>query len=141
MPGLRLAYYLLGGTRSQAMRTIHFILMLAVGGGVAAWQTRDLLHESPWYGAPMLAVLIFAAVFHYLLQRPGVGAKRRALLFGVGTVALVATGVFAAFGFGFVRLIRSEASSFNIIWFVSALAAGALAAWLWFRFVRLWRQT
>jgi hypothetical protein len=128
-----------GVTRPE-MRTTHVIIMLALAGGIAAWQMRDLLRESPWYGVPMLGVIIFAAVFHHFIQRPGAAAKKRALLFAVGIVAVVATGVFVAFGFSFVRLLRSGALSFDAVWSVSAVAAGALATWLWFRFVRLLRK-
>jgi hypothetical protein len=122
------------------MRTIHVIIMLALIGATAAWQMHDLLEENPWSGAPMLAVLIFAAIFQHLLQLRGIGAKRRALLFGVGSVALIATGVFAVFGFSSFRLLRSGAPRFDIVWSVSAVASGALSAWIWFRFVRLLRQ-
>lgn len=105
------------------------------------WQMRDLLRESPWYGAPMAGVLIFAAVLHHQLQRPGPGARRRALLFGVAVVALLATGVAVAFGYSLVRLLCGGAPSFDAFWVCSAVAAAGLAAWLWFRFVQLLRQT
>ena len=122
------------------MKTKDVILMLVVVGGVMLWQMRDLLRQSPWYGVPILVTLIFVAVFQYLFQRPGVGAKRRALLFGVGIVALVATGVFTASGYSLVRLLNSEAPSFDAVSGISAIATGVLAVWLWFRFLRLLRQ-
>jgi len=76
-----------------------------------------------------------------LLQRPGAAAHRRALLFGVGGVALLASVVFAAFAWSFIRLLMRGSWSFDAIWIVGALGAGALAAWLWFRFYRIVRQT
>lgn len=111
--------------------------MLALGGCIMAWQLRELLGENPWYAAPMAGVLILAAFLHHQLQRPGMAARRRALLFGVGSVALIATGVAVAFGYSFVRLLREGSPSFDIVWICSGVAAGVLASWLWFRFVRL----
>ena len=119
------------------MRTIHVILMLAVIGGVVAWQLRGLAAESIWYVVPAFAVLVFAGVLQVWLQRPTSRARRRGLLFGVATVALLASGLFAALGF---IIIRGGAPSFDIIGLCSAVATGLLAAWLWFRFVRLLRQ-
>jgi len=123
------------------MRTIPFFIMLAAIGGIMAWELRDLFGESLWYGVPMFAVLIFAAVVHWLLQRPGVGARRRALIFGVGVVATVASLVFAAFVWSFIRLLVRGSWSFDAVWTVGALGAGALTVWLWFRFFKIVRQT
>lgn len=117
------------------------MLMLAVLAAVAFWQMRDLLAESVWYALPMVAVFIFAAVVHLLLQRPGVPARRRALLFGVGIVATVASFVFAAFVWSLIRLLVRDAWSFDAVWTLGAVGAGALAVWLWFRFYRIVRQT
>ena len=126
---------------SQQVRSFPFILMLVVIGAVLAWQMRSPLAESPWYGVPMLALLVFAAVFHHLLQQPGGVGRRRALLFGVGAVALLASAVFAVFAWSFVRLVVGGSWSIDVVWTVGALAAGALAVWLWFRFYRIVRQT
>ena len=123
------------------MRTIHVIIMLAVIGAVMAWQLRGLMAESVWYVVPAFAVLVFAGILHVMLQRPAPSSRRRALLFGVATVALLATGLFAAFGYSFIRLLRGGTPSFDAVWICSAVATGALAAWLWFRFVRLLRHT
>lgn len=114
--------------------------MLALLACVMAWQIRDLLRESPWYGAPMAGVLLFAGILHHQLQRPGTTARRGALLFGVGSMALVATGLAGAFGYSSVRLLRAGTLSFDIAWTCSAVATGALTAWLWFRFARLLRR-
>ena len=133
-----MAQLTLGGTTSSAMRMIPFFVMLAVIGGVMAWQLRDLMPESVWYVVPAFAVLVFAGIIHVFLQRPGATSRRRALLFGVGTVALLATCLFAALGFSF---IRGGAASFDAIGVCSAVATGALASWLWLRFVRLLRPT
>lgn len=97
--------------------------------------------ETPWLYVPAGAVFLFAGVLHFLLRRRGAGAHRRALLFGVGIVAALATIVFAAFGLSFVRLVSRDSASFDIVWIVGAVAAASLAAWLWFRFYRLVRQT
>ena len=113
-------------------------MMLAVIGGVMACQLRDLIAESVWYVVPAFAVLVFAGILHVFLQRPGASSRRRALLFGVGTVALLATGLSVALGFSF---IRGGAASFDAIGICSALATGTLASWLWLRFVRLLRPT
>src|SRR5258708_31810225 len=122
------------------MRNLPFILMLVVIGAVATWQMRSLLAESPWYGVPMFAVLLFAAVLHHLLQRPGAATRRRGLLFGVGAVALLATAAFAVFAWSSIRLWMRGSWSFDAIWVVGALGAGALATWLWFRFYQIVRQ-
>jgi carbon starvation protein CstA len=119
------------------MRTVPFILMLAVIGAVLAWQMRGLLSESPWYGLPVFAALIFAGLMHYFLRRPGTRARRHALLFGVGAVALLASLVFGTFVWSFISLLARGSWSFDPLWIVGALAAGALAAWLWFRFYRI----
>jgi hypothetical protein len=123
------------------MRTISFIIMLAVIGAVMAWELRGLMTESIWYVMPAFAVLVFAGILHVLLQRPSASSRRRALLFGVAVVALLATGLFAAFGYSFIRLVRGGAPSFDPVWICSAAVTGALASWLWLRFVRLLRQT
>jgi len=123
------------------MRAIHVIIMLVVIGAVMAWQSRGLMADSFWYVVPAFAVLLFAGVLQVLIQQPGVTSRRRALLFGVGTVALLATSLFAAFGYSFYRLLRGGAQSFDAVWICSAVATGALATWLWFRFVRLLRHT
>jgi len=69
--------------------------------------------ESPWLFAPAGAVLVFAGVLHFWLRRPGDRARRRALLFGVGAVALVASAVFMAFVWSFVRLLLRGAWTFE----------------------------
>jgi hypothetical protein len=122
------------------MRTLPFILMLVIIGAVAAWQSRGLLAESLWYGAPMLGGLIFAAVFHRLLQRPDGAGRRRALLFGIGVVAFLASVVFGAFAWTCLRLVTHGSRSFDGVWIAGAVGAGALAVWLWFRFYRIARQ-
>src|SRR5262245_61418116 len=93
--------------------------------------------ESPWLFAPAAAVLVFAGVLHFWLRRPGDSSRRRALLFGVGTVAVVASAVFAVFVWSFVRLLLRGSWSFDAVWMVGALGAGALAFWLWFKFYRI----
>ena len=104
---------------------------------------KQLFHdiaENPWLYTPAGAVLVFAGVLHFLLQRRGTGSRRRALLFGVGVVTVLATAVFAAFAFSFVRLKSRGSSSFDVVWIVGALGAASLAAWLWFRLYRLVRH-
>ena len=114
--------------------------MLAVIGAVMAWELRPLISESVWYVAPIFAVLVFAGILHAMLQRPGSGSRRRALLFGVATVASLATAAFAAFGYTFIRLVRGGAQNLEVFWICSGVAAGALSAWLWLKFFRLLRQ-
>jgi len=97
--------------------------------------------ENPWLFTPAAAVFVFAGVLHLLLRRQGAGARRRGLLFGVGVVALLASVVFAAFVWSFIRLLTRGSWSFDAIWIVGVVGAGALAAWLWFRFYRIVRQT
>ena len=104
----------------------------------------QLLHdiaESAWLYVPAGAVLLFAGVLAALLQRRDAVARRRALLFGVGVMAALATLVFAAFGFSFIRLVLHESASFDVVWIVGAIGTASLAGWLWFRFYRLVRRT
>jgi hypothetical protein len=96
--------------------------------------------ESPWLFAPAAAVFVFAGALHFWLRRPGDSSRRRALLLGVGTVAVVTSAVFAAFIWSFVRLLLLGSWSFDAVWIVGALGAGALTVWLWFRFYRIVRQ-
>ena len=112
--------------------------MLAGIGGVMAWQTRGLAAESIWYVLPGFAVLVFSGVLQVWLQRPTVRARRRGLLFGVATVALLASGLLASLVFS---LVRGGASSFDTVGLCSAVVTGLLAAWLWLRVVRILRQT
>jgi len=114
--------------------------MLVVIGAIMASESRALMAESVWYVVPMFAVLVFAGVLHAFLQRPAAGSRRKALLLGVATVAILATGVFVAFGYSFIRLFRGGAQNFEAVWICSGVAAGALAAWLWLRFFRLLKQ-
>lgn len=53
---------------ASAVQTGQLILGLVVLGTIAAWQIRELLAESPWYGVLMLAALVFVAVLHHLFQ-------------------------------------------------------------------------
>ena len=123
------------------MRTVPFLAGLAVLGGVMAWSSRDVITENFWLLVPAFLVLVFAGVLHALFQRPGSNSQRQARLFGVGTVALLATGLFGAFTFSFVQLLRGDSMSFDFVWIGSAVAEGALASWLWLRFFRLLRRT
>jgi hypothetical protein len=97
--------------------------------------------ESPWLFAPAAVVFVFAGVLYLLLRRPGVGVRRRGLLFGVGTVAVLASVVFAAFVWSLIRLLLRGAWSFDAVWIIGALGAGALMVSLWFRFYQIVRQT
>jgi fluoride ion exporter CrcB/FEX len=96
--------------------------------------------SNPWLCAPAGGVLLFAAILHFILRRPTPGAQRGGLLFGVGFIAVLATGVFAAFAYSLVRLMVSGRANFDLVWSVGAIVAGMLAVWLWLRFVRLWRR-
>ena len=97
--------------------------------------------ESPWLFVPAAVVFVFAAVLYFLLRRPGDGARRRALLFGVGVVAIVASAVFAAFVWSFARLLLRGSWSFDAVWTVGTLGAGSLTVWLWFKFYKIVRRT
>jgi len=99
------------------------------------------IRESPWLFAPAATVLFFAVLFGLSLRRKGTVARRRALLFGVGTVATLASVVFAAFVWSFVRLLLLTSWAFDAVWTIGALGAGALTVWLWFKFYRIFRQT
>ena len=132
---------MLANTPLQGMKTLPFTLMLVGIGAVLAWQMRSLVSESLWYGAPVLAVLVFAAVLQPLLKRSSTAALRRALLLGVGVVAVLASAVFAGFAWSFVLLLARDSWSFDAVWAVGALAAGAVAVSLWLRFYRIVRQT
>jgi hypothetical protein len=97
--------------------------------------------ESPWLFAPAAAVFVFAGILHFWFRRPGNNSRRRALLFGVGTVAVLASAVFAAFVWTFARLLMRGSWSFDAVWILGAFGAGALTLWLWLRFYRILRQT
>jgi hypothetical protein len=92
---------------------------------------------NPWLYVPAFMVLVFAGIVGVLLRRPS--THRKGLLFGVGTVAVLTTGILAAYGYSFVRLARRGGESFDIVWVISAAATGVLALWLWSRFIRLLR--
>ena len=92
-----------------------------------------------WLYTPAGGVLVFAGILHIMLRQPTPAAQRGGLLFGVGFVALLATGVFAVFVYSFVRLMARGSSTFDLVWSVSAVAAAELAVWLWLQLVRLWR--
>jgi hypothetical protein len=100
-----------------------------------------VIAETPWLFVPAAAVFVFAGVLHFLLRCPGDGVRRRVLLFGVGSVAILASVVFAAFVWSFIRLLLRGSWSFDAVWTVGALGAGVLTVWLWFRFYRIVRQT
>lgn len=95
--------------------------------------------SNSWLYAPAGGVLVFAAILHFILRRPTPGAQRGGLLFGVGFIAVFATGVFAAFAYSLLRLVTSGRANFDLVGSVGGIVAGALAVWLWLRFVRLWR--
>jgi hypothetical protein len=104
---------------------------------------EQLFHDiaaNPWLYAPAGGVLVLAAILHLLLRGPTPGSRRRGLLFGIGSVAVFATLVFVAYVYSFVRLLARGTASFDLVWSGSAVATAALAAWLWVRFVRVWRQ-
>ena len=122
-------------TSSAVCRWFHFY------AGAALLVTAHPVRENLWVYLPMGAVFLFASVLFVWLRPPSSGARRRGLLFGLGAVALFATLVFAAFAYSLLRLLASGAASFDIVWSCSAVAAGALAAWLWSRFIRILRQT
>lgn len=82
----------------------------------------------PWLYAPAGGVLVFAGIPHFMLRRPAPSAQRRGFLFGVGFIAVMATGVFAAFGYSFVRLVALGSTTFDLVWSVSAIATGALVS-------------
>ena len=96
--------------------------------------------ENPWLFAPAAMVLLFAGVLHLLLRREGAAARRRALLFGVGIVAVLASAVFGAFAYSFIGVLVRGSWSFDVVSIVAALGAGWLATWLLFRFYRIVRQ-
>src|SRR5258708_39002762 len=96
--------------------------------------------ENPLLFVPAAAVLLFAGVLHLLLRREGAAARRRALLFGVGIVALLASIVFAAFAWSLLRLLVRGAWSFDPVWIGGALWSGPLSDWRWLGISWLVRQ-
>ena len=66
--------------------------------------------------------------------------KQFGILFGVGVVALLATTIFVILGYTLICVVPYAAGSFDTVGTCTALAAGALSGWLWFRFFRLMRQ-
>ena len=92
---------------------------------------------NPWLYVPAFMVLVFAGIVGLLLRRSS--THRRGLLFGVGSVAVLTTGIFATYGYSFVRLARRGGESFDPVWIISAIATAGLALWLWSRFIRLLR--
>lgn len=104
-------------------------------------KTLGTIAESPWLLAPVAAVLVFAGVLYFLLRHPNDGVRRRGLLFGVGSVAILASVVFVTFVWSFVRLLTRDSWSFDVVWIMSALGTGAFAIWLWSRFYRIARST
>jgi hypothetical protein len=97
------------------------------------------IHEEEWLlWVPIFAVSVFAVVLQLLLTRTAPGARRHALMFGIGVIAVLASIVFGMFFYTFIRVsLRGNWAPFDLQWILGAIGSAALTVWLWFALRRV----